>query len=91
MAGTGTMVRFALAFGLHPRVGTGALANRLRSRGVLSRGATASGSVDASKWIKHPRAADYEVHEDSFRGRRRQRPEPAPRENETMILDLTQS
>ena len=44
----------------HPKVGKGALASR-----VLSRGATGSGVVDASEWIDHPRASDYEVHEDS--------------------------
>lgn len=47
-------------FWLHPKVGKGALVNQ-----VQSRGATAKGTVDASEWINHPRARDYEVHEDS--------------------------
>lgn len=49
------------SFWLHPKPGKGALANS-----ILVRGADMNGVVDASEWINHPKARDYEIHEHSI-------------------------
>jgi len=47
----------------HARPGRGSLAHALISGGRGPR----SGIVDANEWINHPRARDFEVHEDSVK------------------------
>jgi hypothetical protein len=47
----------------HPKPGGGSIAHAILSGGSGAR----TGVVDASEWLSHPRAKDYEVNEDAMR------------------------